>query len=92
VNDDPQLLHRYAEEGSEPAFSELVARHIDLVYSYPAGEPDRRSGAAGYFNAGLFSIVPSGQQNLRPLNADKTAPVFQQYDLWVMDQARQNGV
>jgi RNA polymerase sigma factor (sigma-70 family) len=33
VNDDAQLLRRYAEEGSEPAFSELVARHVDLVYS-----------------------------------------------------------
>ena len=33
VNDDLQLLRRYAEEGSEPAFSELVARHIDLVYT-----------------------------------------------------------
>jgi len=33
VNDDTQLLRRYAEEGFEPAFSELVARHINLVYS-----------------------------------------------------------
>jgi len=33
VNDDTQLLRRYAEEGFEPAFSELVSRHIDLVYS-----------------------------------------------------------
>jgi len=33
VNDDLQLLRRYAEEGSECAFSELVARHIDLVYT-----------------------------------------------------------
>ncbi|HKI72617.1 MAG TPA: sigma-70 family RNA polymerase sigma factor [Verrucomicrobiae bacterium] len=33
MNDDLQLLRRYAEEDSEPAFSELVARHIDLVYT-----------------------------------------------------------
>ena len=33
MNDDLQLLRRYAEEGSECAFSELVARHIDLVYT-----------------------------------------------------------
>jgi RNA polymerase sigma factor (sigma-70 family) len=35
VNDltDPQLLQDYAEHGSEPAFAELVRRHVDLVYS-----------------------------------------------------------
>ncbi len=31
--DDHQLLRRYATEESEAAFSELVARHINLVYS-----------------------------------------------------------
>ncbi|HEY1172255.1 MAG TPA: sigma-70 family RNA polymerase sigma factor [Verrucomicrobiae bacterium] len=30
---DTQLLRAYAEKGSEPAFSELVRRHMDLVYS-----------------------------------------------------------
>jgi len=35
VNDqtDSQLLRAYAEAQSEPAFAELVRRHIDLVYS-----------------------------------------------------------
>jgi RNA polymerase sigma factor (sigma-70 family) len=33
MRDDAQLLRRYAEAGSESAFSELVSRHIDLVYS-----------------------------------------------------------
>lgn len=31
--DDSALLRRYAEESSEAAFAELVARRIDLVYS-----------------------------------------------------------
>ncbi len=31
--DDAHLLRRYADENFEPAFAELVARHIDLVYS-----------------------------------------------------------
>src|SRR5207247_105088 len=33
MGEDEQLLRRYAEEGSEPAFGELVRRHVDLVYS-----------------------------------------------------------
>ncbi len=31
--DSPELLQRYAEEHSEAAFTELVRRHVDLVYS-----------------------------------------------------------
>jgi RNA polymerase sigma factor (sigma-70 family) len=31
--DDQQLLRRYASDGSEAAFGELVARHVNLVYS-----------------------------------------------------------
>ena len=30
---DSELLARYAEEGSEMAFTELVRRHVDLVHS-----------------------------------------------------------
>jgi RNA polymerase sigma factor (sigma-70 family) len=32
MNDDAALLHRYAADGSNPAFTELVRRHLDLVY------------------------------------------------------------
>jgi RNA polymerase sigma factor (sigma-70 family) len=31
--DDPQLLRRYADSGSEEAFAELVRRHIGTVYA-----------------------------------------------------------
>ena len=31
--DDFQLLREFVEQGSEPAFSELVRRHVSLVYS-----------------------------------------------------------
>jgi len=33
MTDDEQQLHAYARERSEAAFGELVARHIDFVYS-----------------------------------------------------------
>ncbi|MBI2947480.1 MAG: sigma-70 family RNA polymerase sigma factor [Verrucomicrobia bacterium] len=33
MTDDGQLLEQYAQKHFEPAFGELVARHIDLVYS-----------------------------------------------------------
>ena len=29
---DQQLLYDYAQHDSEPAFAELVGRHVDLVY------------------------------------------------------------
>jgi RNA polymerase sigma factor (sigma-70 family) len=34
--EDAELLHRYAEIGSEDAFTELVHRHLPLVYSTAA--------------------------------------------------------
>jgi len=40
MDDDAALLRRYADEGSEPAFTELVRRHVDLVY----GAALRRTG------------------------------------------------
>lgn len=32
MDEDADLLRRYAEEGSEPAFTEVVRRHVGLVY------------------------------------------------------------
>src|SRR5579859_7351651 len=31
--DDPELLRRYVEDHAEEAFTELVGRHLGLVYS-----------------------------------------------------------
>ncbi len=33
LTDDQELLHRYAGQGDETAFGELVRRHVNLVYS-----------------------------------------------------------
>jgi len=40
MNDDAELLRRYADEGAEDAFTELVHRHVDLVF----GAALRRTG------------------------------------------------
>jgi RNA polymerase sigma factor (sigma-70 family) len=49
MNDDAALLRRYAEEGSEAAFTELVGRHVDLVYGAAlrrTGDPHRAADVA----------------------------------------------
>jgi RNA polymerase sigma factor (sigma-70 family) len=33
IPDDAELLRRYARDGSEAAFTDLVRRHVDMVYS-----------------------------------------------------------
>jgi RNA polymerase sigma factor (sigma-70 family) len=46
---DSDLLRRYAEEGSEDAFAELVRRHLDLVYAAAlrqVGDPHRAEDVA----------------------------------------------
>ena len=50
MDDDAELLRRYAEEGSEAAFTELVHRRVDLVYSAAlrrtGGDPHRAADVA----------------------------------------------
>ena len=47
MSDDIELLRRYAEEGSEEAFRDLVSRHIDLVYSAARRGESGPSGVGG---------------------------------------------
>ena len=49
MSDDAALLRRYAEERSEPAFTELVRRHLPLVYGAAlrrCGDPHRAEDVA----------------------------------------------
>lgn len=50
MNDDAALLCRYADEGSEAAFTELVQRHVNLVYGAAlrrtGGDPHRAAEVA----------------------------------------------
>jgi RNA polymerase sigma factor (sigma-70 family) len=53
MNDDAALLRCYAEEGSEDAFTELVRRHVDLVY----GAAFRRTGGDSHRAADVSQQV-----------------------------------
>ncbi len=50
MNDDASLLHRYAVEGAQDAFAELVRRHLGLVYHaalrQTGGDPHRAQEVA----------------------------------------------
>lgn len=53
MDHDAQLLRRFTEEGSEAAFTELVRRHIDLVY----GAALRRMGGDAHRAADVTQQV-----------------------------------
>jgi RNA polymerase sigma factor (sigma-70 family) len=52
-DDDATLLRLYADEGSEPAFTELVRRHVNLVY----GASLRRTGGDAHRAADVAQHV-----------------------------------
>ena len=51
--DDRQLLRRYADDGSEAAFGELVARYVNLVYSVAL----RRTGGDNHLAQDVAQLV-----------------------------------
>jgi RNA polymerase sigma factor (sigma-70 family) len=51
--DDRQLLRQYADEGSEAAFGELVARYVNLVYSAAL----RRTGGDAHLAQDVAQLV-----------------------------------
>src|SRR4051812_12219571 len=53
MNDDASLLRRFVEEESQEAFTELVHRHVDLVY----GAALRRTGGNAHAAADVAQQV-----------------------------------
>lgn len=53
MDNDQQLLRRYAADGSEAAFGEIVARHVDLVYSAAF----RRTGGDAHLAQDVAQLV-----------------------------------
>src|SRR3989440_10484898 len=51
--DDYQLLQRYAHEGSEAAFAELVSKYVNLVYSAAL----RRTGGDAHLAQDVAQLV-----------------------------------
>ena len=51
--DDQQLLRRYANDGSEAAFAELVSRYVNLVYSAAI----RRAGGDAHLAQDVAQLV-----------------------------------
>ena len=60
---DAQLLHEYAEQGSELAFTELVTRHTNLVYSAAARQMET-SDMAAEITQRVFIGLARGAQTL----------------------------
>ena len=63
--DTGELLRRYATDGSEEAFAELVSRHVSLVYSVALrrlGEPHQ----AQEITHAVFLILARKARSLRP--------------------------
>ncbi len=73
MNDDATLLRRYASEGSQTAFAELVQRHVDLVY----GAAMRRTGGDAHRAAEVAQEVFTAlAKNARKLSAHTVLPAW----------------
>ena len=64
MNDDAELLRRYADTGAEEAFAELVRRHLDLTWAAAyriTGDPEL---ARGYYEEALALVESTGEAQL----------------------------
>ena len=57
MDDDAQLLRRYAREGAEEAFAELVRRHLGLVYGSALRRVNGNAALAEEVAQSVFALV-----------------------------------
>ncbi len=62
---DAELLSRYVKEGSEPAFTEIVSRHFDLVYSAALRQVAGDAEAARDVAQSVFTDLAAKARSLR---------------------------
>lgn len=73
MNDDLDLLRRYADAGDEDAFAELVRRHVDFVYAVAI----RRTGGNPHSAADVAQTVFTAlAQNARRLGPATVVPAW----------------
>jgi RNA polymerase sigma factor (sigma-70 family) len=73
MNDDSTLLRQYAEDRSEAAFTELVHRHLDLVYSAAL----RRTGGDPHRAADIVQqVFATAARNARRLSRHSVLPAW----------------
>lgn len=63
--EDAELLRRYAEEGSEEAFADLVRRHLSLVYFGALRRTSGDAHLAAEVSQGVFLSLAQNARSLR---------------------------